>query len=189
MIEYSSKNTTGVTNSHRRHASIKMLVAAVVAAASLCVSTYGLASPSLSLFESAEHWAAIAKMRFKIAGDHELQAEQAYKGNSDIAFVNCGDLLDFCGDEKIIASENYQKASQDWEKAAGAYEATGDFGRAEEARENTTVALKASRRAMGEAGDLYVRAKDQHEAAKNLSKEIQSLEKAAGNFERLMELK
>ncbi len=166
-----------------------MFAAGVVAVVSFCMSSYSLANPSLSLSETAEHWEAIAKMRFQIAREHELQAEQAYKGNGAASFENFGDLLDFCGDEKIIASENYQKASQDWEKAAKAFQATGDPGRADEARESISTALEAAKRTISEAGDLYVRAKDQHAATNSLNKEIQSLEKAAGNFERLMELK
>ncbi len=168
---------------------IKMFAAAVIAVVSFCVSTYGLANPNPSLPESAEHWEAIARMRFQIARDHELQAEQAYKGDSAISFDNLGDLLDFCGDEKLIAAENYQKASQDWEKAAKAYRSTGNSLRAEEATENVSAALEAAKRTIGEGGDLYVRAKDQHEATNDLNKKIQSLEKAAANFERLMEMK
>ncbi len=128
-------------------------------------------------------------MRFQIARDHELQVEQTCKGDGAISFENLGDLLDFCGDEKIIASENYQKASQDWEKAASAYQSAGDSLRAKEATDNVSTALEAVKRTISEGGDLYVRAKDQHEATNNLNKKIQSLEKAAGNFERLMEMK
>lgn len=183
------QNIARVTSSDRCQPLIKIFAAAVVAVVLFCASTYSLENPSLSLSETAEQWEAIAKMRFQIARDHELQAEQTYKRNGAIGFENFGDLLDFCGDEKIIASENYQKASQNWEKAAKAYQSTGDSSRAEEARENTSTALEAAKRTIREAGDLYVRAKDQHAATNNLNKEIQSVEKAAGNFERLMELK
>jgi hypothetical protein len=166
-----------------------MFAGAVVAVVSFWVSTYTLAGQSLNVLQNAEHWEEIANMRLQIARDHELQAEQAYKGNGAMSFGTLGDLLDFCGDEKIIASENYQMASQNWEKAARAYQSTGDSVKAKKARENVSTSLEAAKRTSSEGGDLYLRAKDQHEATNNLNKKIQSLEKATRNFERLMKMK
>ena len=168
---------------------LRMFAGVVVTVVLFWVSTNILAGQRVSVMQSAERWAEIANMRLQIARNHELQAEQAFKGNAAMSFETPGDLLDFCGDEKFTASENYQKASQDWENAAKAYESTGDSVGAKKARENASIALEAAKRTISEGSDLYLRAKDQHAATNDLSKQIQSLEKATRNFERLMKMK
>ena len=49
--------------------------------------------------------------------------------------------------------------------------------------------LEAAKRTLAEGIDLHMRAKDQYQAADNLGKKIQALEKIARNRELLMEMK
>jgi hypothetical protein len=167
----------------------KMFARLVVAVVSLSVPAYCFADQTLSVLQSAERWDDIAKMRFQIAKDHELQGEKVFKQNGVNSFETVGDVLDFYGDEKVLAAENYQKASQNWEKAAQAYQSVSDSIKARKARENASLSLDAAKRTISDAIDLHLRAKEQYVAANNLNKQIQAHEKAASNFERLMEMK
>ena len=164
---------------------MKMFARLVVALVLSCVSGYCLADQSLSARQSAEEWEYIAKIRSQIATDHDLQGN----GTGANSFATVGDLLDFYGDEKFLAYENYQTASQDWEKAATAYQSTGDSIKAKQARDNMSRSLEAAKRTLAEGVDLHMRANDQYQAANNLSKKIQALEKAVRNRERLIEMK
>jgi hypothetical protein len=163
---------------------MKMFARLVVALVLSCASGYCLAGQSLSA-QSAEEWEYIAKIRSQIATDHDLQGN----GTGANSFATLGDLLDFYGDEKFLAYENYQTASQDWEKAATAYQSTGDSIKAKQARDNMSRSLEAAKRTLAEGVDLHMRANDQYQAANNLSKKIQALEKAVRNRERLIEMK
>jgi hypothetical protein len=150
-----------------------------------CLSGYCFADPTLSARQSAEDWEYIAKIRSQIATDHDSQGN----GGGANTFATVGDLLDFYGDEKFLAYENYQTASQDWEKAARAYQSTGDSVRAKQARDNTSRSLEAAKRTLVEGFDFHMRAIDHYQADNNLSRKIQALEKAARNRERLIEMK
>jgi hypothetical protein len=150
-----------------------------------CLSAYCLADSILSARQSGEDWEYIAKIRSQIAAEHDSQGS----GYGATSVATIGDLLDFSGDEKFLAYENYQTASQDWEKAARAYQSTGDSIKAKQARDNTNKSLEAAKRTLVEGFDLYMRAKEQYQADNNLSKKIQALEKAAINRERLIEMK
>jgi hypothetical protein len=163
---------------------MKMFAGVVVAVVLSCVSGYCFADQILRAHQSAEDWDHIAKIRSQIATDHDLQGN----GSGANSFATVGDLLDFYGDEKFLAYENYQTASQDWEKAARAYQSAGDSIKAKEARDNVSRSLEAAKRTLTEGVDLHMRANDQYQAVNNLSKKIQALEKAARNRERLIEM-
>jgi len=164
---------------------MKMSAGVVVVLLLSCLSGYCLADPTLSARQSAEDWEYIAKIRSQIATDHDSQGN----GGGANTFAAVGDLLDFYGDEKFLAYENYQTASQDWEKAARAYQSTGDSVKAKQARDNTSRSLEAAKRTLVEGFDLHMRAIDHYQADNNLSRKIQALEKAARNRERLIEMK
>jgi len=164
---------------------MKIFVRVAVAVALSCVSGYCLADQILSAQQNAEDWEYIAQIRSQIATEHDLQGN----GSGANSFATVGDLLDFYGDEKFLAYENYQTASQNWEKAARAYQSAGDSIKAKQARDNISRSLEAAKRVLAEGVDLHMRAKDQYQAANNLSKKIQALEKVARNRERLIEIK
>jgi len=150
-----------------------------------CMAAYSVAGPISNLHQRAEDWESVAKTRLQIAADHDLQAN----GSGANSFTDSGDFLEFYGDEKFLAYENYQMASQHWEKASRAYESAGNSIKAKQARDSIIQCLEAARRVLAEGIDLHMRAKDQYQAANNLSQKIQALEKVARNRERLIEMK
>ena len=172
-------------------APLQKLAVVLVAIVFLCIATsyYCLADQISSAQQSAEDWATIANIRWQIAMEYDLQGEKSFNGSGANSLDTLGDSLDFYGDEKFLASQNYQTASQDWEKAARAYQSMGDSSNAKRARENASRSWGAAKRTLAEGFDLHMRAKDQYQAANDLGKKIQVLEKAARNRERLMEMK
>jgi tetratricopeptide (TPR) repeat protein len=165
---------------------MKILAAVLVAVVFSCVSRNSLADQAVSTLRRAERWAEIARIRLQTAREHERQG--AFRVN-DVNKFEIGDLLDFSGDERFLASQNYQMAIQHWEKAATAYRFAGDSDNAKIARENVDRASEAAKRTLREGIDLYMQAKEQYEATNNLDKKITALEKVARNLERLMEMK
>jgi hypothetical protein len=151
-------------------------------------SDYCLAAQAASSQQTAERWEDVANLRYQIAKDHEAQSVNFSRGNVANTF-DAGDLLDASGDEKFLASENYQTASQQWDKAARAYTAAGATADAKKARENADAALTAAKRALNDGVYFHTKAKEQYEATNNLDKKMNALDKAARNLERLMEMK
>jgi hypothetical protein len=134
MTEGMLKNTGTVTQFGSLHryrpeptnkAFIKTFARAIVTVISLCVSGYCLAGQPLSVQQTAERWEKIAIMRLQAANHHELQCERTLKKTGNIGFETFGDLVDFCGDEKFLASENYRVAGQHWQKVAETYQSQG----------------------------------------------------------------
>jgi len=166
---------------------VKILAAVLVAVVFFCVSRNSLADQAVSTVQSAERWAEIAKIRLQTARDYERQAENAFRVN--VNSFETGDLLGYSGDERFLASSNYQMASRHWEKAATAYRFAGDSANAKIARDNVDRASEAAKRTLREGIDLYMQAIGQYEATNNLDKKITALEKVARNLERLMEMK
>jgi hypothetical protein len=162
---------------------IKIFACTMVTVISLCLSGDCLAGQALSVQQTAKRWEDIAMMRFQAAGHHELHCERTVKGNG---FETLGDVFDFCGDQKFLASENYRVAGQHWEKAAKTYQSAGDSAKAREAKENLSKCVSAAKRALNEGVDLHVRATEQYQATNNLDKKISALQKATRNLERLM---
>ena len=143
------------------------------------------------LRQEAEQWEEVAKLRIQAASGHEVQAErkrdQAFRlvGN----FMAAGDALDIAGDEKYLASEAYQIANKQWEKAAKAFKAAADPDQANDALEKAAAAWSAAKRTLREGADLYKMAEDQFENLGELDKKIKVIEKSARNIERLMEMR
>ena len=81
--------------------------------------------------------------------------------------------------------KNYQKASQLWDKAAAAYTSAGASREAKIARDSMKAATAAAKRALGDGVYLHIKAKEQYEGSNNLIKQVNALEKAARNLERL----
>lgn len=163
-------------------------LAGVIAAAFFyCVFTgYCLAADSS--MRTAENWEDIANIRTQIAKDYETESETVLKGDGANS-LDTGDLLDLSGDEKFLAAENYQLASQQWDKAAKAYISAGATAQAKKARENADIALAAAKRALSDGVYVHMKAKEQYQATNSLDKKTNALQKAARNLERLMEMK
>jgi hypothetical protein len=162
------------------------LVAAVVLSA--VFTSYCFAAQGLSSQQTAVRWEDIANLRFQIAKDHEVQAVNISRGNVANTF-DPGDLLDLAGDEKFLASENYQMASQQWDKAARAYTSAGATADAKKAWGSADAASAAAKRALSDGVYFHMKAKEHYEASNNLDRKINALDKAARNLERLMEIK
>lgn len=133
----------------------------------------------------------MAKLRLQAARGHDLQAERRREEAFRLAgnFPSAAAALDSAGDEKYLASEDYERASKDWEKAAKAFKATGDADKTKDALENAAMAWEATRRALREGADLYKMAEEQFENVNDLDRKIQVIKKSARNIERLMEMK
>jgi hypothetical protein len=165
------------------------LVGIVTAVFFSCVFTKDcLAAPILSSVQTAKQWEDIAKLRQQIARDHEIQSRNMANGNGSNT-LDAGDLLDLAGDETFLAAENYQMASQQWDKAAMAYVSAGASVEAKKARENVNTDIAAAKRALSDGVYYHMKAKEQYEATNNLNKKMHALAKAARNLERLMEMK
>jgi len=161
------------------------LVAVVTAVFFSCVFTKEcLAAPGLSSMETAGQWEDIAKIRQQLAKDHEIQSGNIANGDG-ANYLEAGDLLDRAGDERFLAAENYQMASQEWEKAATAYTSAGATAEAKIARDNMNTAIAAAKRALTDGAYFHMKAKEQYEATHNLIKQMNALDKAARNLERL----
>jgi len=143
-----------------------------------------IAAPVLNSMQTAEQWEQIAKIRQQIAINHEVQSGNIANGNRSNS-LDAGDLLDLAGDEKFLAAENYHKASQEWDKAATAYTSAGASDEAKIARDNMKAASAAAKRALTDGVYLHMKAKEQYEGTNNLIKQLDALEKAARNLERL----
>ena len=85
----------------------------------------------------------------------------------------------------FLAAQNYQIASQEWDKAATAYTSAGASSEAKNARENSNTAIAAARRALTDGIYFHMKAKDQYKIADNLNKHMSALDKAARNLELL----
>ena len=166
------------------------LIAAVVSVFFSCVFTgYCLAGQGgLSSMQAAAYWEDIATIRLQVAQDHEIQSGDIATGTSPNT-LDAGDLLDLVGDERFLAAENYHRASQQWDKAATAYTSAGASREAKIARDNIKAMTAAAKRALSDGVYLHMKAKEQYEGSNNLTKQMNALEKAARNLERLMEMK
>lgn len=163
----------------------------VIALLPLCVFSYGFAG--MSGQQEAEKWEEIAEIRLKAAKAHELQAEskreQAFTARGTSSSFTVGDVLDGAGDEKFLASEEYQKASKQWEKAAKAYRTMDESDKAKIAAENAGVAWEAAKRTLREGAEFYKMAEAQFDNVRDLDKQVKTLKKLARNIEKLMEMK
>lgn len=143
-----------------------------------------IAAPGLSSMQTAEQWEEIAKIRQQIARNHEIHSGNIANGNASNS-LDAGDLLDLAGDQRFLAAENYHKASQEWDKAATAYTSAGASREAKIARDNMKAVTAAAKRALSDGVYLHMKAKEQYEGTNNLIKQMNALEKAARNLERL----
>jgi hypothetical protein len=143
-----------------------------------------LAAPGLGSMQTAAQWEDVAKIREQIARYYEIQSRSIANGNGSNS-LDAGDLLDLVGDELFLAAQNYQIASQEWDKAATAYTSAGASAEAKNARENSNTAIAAARRALTDGIYFHTKAKDQYKIANNLNKHISALDKAARNLELL----
>ena len=162
------------------------LAGMVAAVFFFCVFTKDcLAAPDLSSVQTAENWEDIANIRQQIASDHEIKSRNIANGNGSNS-LDAGDLLELAGDETFLAAENYQLASQQWDKAAKAYTSAGATDKAKKAGENMNTAIAAAKRAFSDGVYFYMKAKEQYEATHELDKKMNALEKEARTLERLM---
>jgi hypothetical protein len=183
MTLSSSKSILNCWSVTKTHALNLIAVVAAIFLSSV-FTEQSIATPMLNSMQTGEQWEEIAKMRQQIARNHEIQSGIIAHGNRSNS-LDAGDLLDLAGDHKFVAAENYQKASQLWDKAAAAYASTGASREAKIARESMKAATAAAKRALGDGVYLHIRAKEQYEASNNLTKQMNALEKAARNLERL----
>jgi hypothetical protein len=143
-----------------------------------------IAAPGLNSMQTAKQWEEIAEIRQQIARNHEIQSGIIVNGNGSNS-LDAGDLLDLAGDHRFLAAENYHKASQEWDKAATAYTSAGASREAKIARDNMKAVTAAAKRALSDGVYLHMKAKEQYEGTNNLIKQMNALEKAARNLERL----
>jgi hypothetical protein len=142
--------------------------------------------------DEADLWAEIADIRFEAAKGHDLQSnirkETAYRARGYDP-VTPGDELEMAGDEKYLASEDYQTATKHWEKAARGFKTLVELDKARSAKENAATAWEAAKRTLREAIQIHRMAQEYYEATNNLEKKTVVLGKIARNLERLMEMK
>jgi tetratricopeptide (TPR) repeat protein len=155
--------------------------------------SYGAEKLGMHGNEEADLWAEIADIRFEAAKGHDLQSnirkETALRARGSYDPVTPGDELDMAGDEKYLASEDYQTATKHWEKAARGFRTLVELDKARTAKENAATAWEAARRTLREAIQIHRMAQDYYEATNNLEKKTAVLGKIARNLERLMEIK
>jgi hypothetical protein len=160
---------------------------------STLVYSYGAEKLGIHGNDEAELWAEIADIRFEAAKGHDLQSnirkETALRARASYDPVTPGDELDIAGDEKYLASEDYQTATKHWEKAARGFRTLVELDKAKNAKENAAAAWEASKRTLREAIQIHRMAQDYYEATNNLEKKTAVLGKIARNLERLMEIK
>jgi tetratricopeptide (TPR) repeat protein len=141
----------------------------------------------------AELWGEIADIRIEAAKGHDLQSnirkEAAFRARGSYDPSTPGDELDIAGDEKYLASEDYQSATKHWEKAARAFRTLVELNKARNAQENAVETWEAAKRTLREAIQIYRMAQEYYDATNNLEKKTAVLGKIARNLERLMEMK
>ncbi|MCZ6626064.1 MAG: hypothetical protein O7B35_17840 [Deltaproteobacteria bacterium] len=173
--------------------SLRIFAGLVIAAVLYTLLLYSYAAEEQSAQHDAEQWEEIAKIRLEAARGHELQAEikreEAFKRKSTDSPDRVGDALNGAGDEKYLASGDYQKASKHWKKAAEVHETTGGTIKAKNARGHADTAWEAAKRTLIEGTLLHRMAEEQYANANNLVKRTAALEKVARNLERLMKMK
>ena len=155
---------------------------------------YGYGDEKLGLSgNEAELWGEIADIRFEAAKGHDLQSnirkEAAFRARGAYDPVTPGDELDIAGDEKYLASEDYQIATKHWEKAAKGFRTLVEIDKARNSKENAIAAWEAAKRTLREAIQIHRMAQEYYEATNNLEKKTAVLGKMARNLERLMEMK
>jgi tetratricopeptide (TPR) repeat protein len=143
--------------------------------------------------DEADLWAEIAYVRFQAAKGYDLQSdirkEAAFRPRAASDPITPGDELDFAGDEKYLASEDYQTATKHWEKAANAFRTAGELDKARNAKDNAAAAWEAARRTLREGIQIHRMAQEYYEAANNLERKTAVLGKIARDLERLLEMK
>jgi tetratricopeptide (TPR) repeat protein len=166
---------------------------AILLVPSMVLQGYGAEKLGVSGNE-AELWGEIAEIRFQAARGHDLQSdirkEAAFRARGSYDPITPGDELEIAGDEKYLASEDYQTATRHWEKAAKVFSKTLDEpGRARSAKENAAVAWEAAKRSLREAIQIHRMAQEYYEATNDLEKKTAVLGKIARNLERLIEIR
>jgi hypothetical protein len=160
---------------------------------STLVYSYGAEKLGMPGNEEADLWAEIADIRFEAAKGHDLQSnirrETAFSARVNYDLVTPGDNLDMAGDEKYLASEDYQTATKHWEKAAKGFRTLVELDKARSAKENAATSWEAAKRTLREAIQIHRMAQEYYEATNNLEKKTVVLGKIARNLERLMEMK
>jgi tetratricopeptide (TPR) repeat protein len=155
--------------------------------------TYGAEKLGMHGNDEADLWAEIADIRFEAAKGHDLQSnirkDTALRVRASYDPVTPGDELDIAGDQKYLASEDYQTATKHWEKAAKGFKTLAELDKARYAKDNAAMAWEAARRTLREAIQIHRMAQDYYEATNNLEKKTVVLGKIARNLERLMEMK
>ena len=171
-------------------------ILSLLAATFLLPSTllYGYGDEKLGLSRNeAELWGEIADIRFEAAKGHDLHSnirkEAAFRARGAYDPITPGDELDIAGDEKYLASEDFQTATKHWEKAAKGFRTLVDLGKARTAKENAVESWEAAKRTLREAIQIHRMAQEYYETTNNLEKKTAVLGKLARNLERLMEMK
>jgi hypothetical protein len=168
------------------------IAAAIFLFPSTLLYSYGAEKLGMGTNE-ADLWAEIADIRFESAKGHDLQSnmrkDAAFRARAAYDPVTPGDELDIAGDEKYLASEDYQTATKHWDKAAKGFRTLVELDKARNAKENAAIAWEAAKRSLGEAIQVHRMAQEYYEATNNLEKKTVVLGKIARNLERLMEMK
>ena len=129
-------------------------------------------------------WEEIALIRQEAAWGHESKAEDR-ESSQEGTFA---EGQEGAGDEKALASGMYRLASQNWIKAAKAYDTFGGGDKVQIAQFNADTNLEAARRTLIEAIEYHRRAAKHYGDSNRLDKKTITLEKLAVNLELLMKL-
>ena len=154
---------------------------------------HGHAAEKSGVGDAAETWDEIAYFRWQAAHGHDLQGDArktaAFTQKAPDDTATPGDKLDRAGDEKYLASQDYQTATKHWEKAANNFKSAGDLDKARKAMENADQASQVARRTLREGIEIHKAAQEYYEATNNLEKRTEVLGKIARNLERLTDVK
>ena len=166
----------------------------VAAAASfLLMLSQRLAAETLQAGDEAKRWDEIANLRFQAARGHDFQGDVrkqgAFRPREPYDTLTTGDELDIAGDEKYLASEGYQAATKQWEKAAKSFRTAGDLINAKRTMDYADSSWEAARKSLREGIDIYKMAHRYYETANVLEKKPVVLGKVARNLERLIDMK
>jgi hypothetical protein len=135
----------------------------------------------------------IAYTHFLVARGHDEQGdirmERAYRERETNDSATPGDDLDLAGDEKYWASEEYQVAMKQWDKAAKGLGPTTDLDKLRLMRESADAAWEDSKRSLRQAIVIHRKALEYFQNVNDIEKKTAVLAKLARNLERLADLK
>ncbi len=135
----------------------------------------------------------IAYIHFQVARGHDeqgdIRTERAYRERAANDSGTPGDDLDLAGDEKYSASQEYQIAMKQWQKAAKGLGSTTNLDKLRIMQESADAAWEATKRSLRQAIVIHRKAVEYFENGNDIERKTAVLAKLARNLERLADLK